>query len=204
MITPLTRRDGQSRLAIASDPVDAGLTAAAAAIAAVDRAQVRAAVEVLLEATRTGRRVYMIGNGGSAATASHMAVDLAKQANVDGHPAVRAIALTDNMPLVTAWANDESFDLSFARQLEVHLEAGDVLVAISTSGASPNVLRAAELARARGATVVAFTGDSGGDLKGLAHVCVFVPYPDVGMQEVAHLAIDHTIAVAIQARLRAL
>jgi D-sedoheptulose 7-phosphate isomerase len=203
MMSPatLSKRNGHGDGLERGDPVHDYLCGLAAAIDGISRAEVWAAVDVLLEATEQGRRIYLVGNGGSAATASHMAVDLAKQAAVEGAPRLRAIALTDNVPLITAWSNDEDYGAAFARQLQNHVEAGDVLVAISTSGNSPNVLRAAELARACGARVVAFTGDVGGALRDLADACVYVPSPDVGHQEIAHLAVDHVIAVAIQHRM---
>jgi D-sedoheptulose 7-phosphate isomerase len=183
--------------------IDTFLRRVAAAIDGVSRADVDAVVDLLVATARAGRRVYIIGNGGSAATASHMAVDLAKQATVPGQPALRAIALTDNVPLITAFSNDEDYALAFVRQLEIHLDPGDVLIAISCSGTSPNILRAAELARARGARVVAFSGETGGALRALADLSLLVPLDDVGAQEVVHLAIDHVIAMAIFQRLAA-
>jgi D-sedoheptulose 7-phosphate isomerase len=117
-------------------------------------ADVDAVVEVLRRAWRAGATVFVFGNGGSAATASHFAVDLAKGL-VDGvRPRLKVIALTDNVPLLTAYGNDTSYDRVFAEQLANFVEPGDIAIAISGSGNSPNVLAAIELANERGAVTV--------------------------------------------------
>ena len=185
----------------AADPVDTYLRHLARTLDALSRAEIWAAVDLLLAAGSARRRIYLVGNGGSAATASHMANDLNKQASVPGRPPLRAIALTDNVPLITAWANDEEYAECFARQLANHLEAGDVLVAISTSGNSPNVLRALESAREAGAVTIGFTGRDGGRLRDLVDCCVLVPCDDVGQQEDVHLVLNHVITTALRARL---
>jgi D-sedoheptulose 7-phosphate isomerase len=186
-----------------ADPVDDYLTTLAGTLARLDRGQVWAVVELLIATAVAGRRVYIVGNGGSAATASHMANDLNKQASVPGAPPFRAIALTDNVPLITAWSNDLEFAEAFARQLANHVEAGDVVVALSTSGRSPNVLRALDVARSAGATTVGFTGDEGGDLDERVDLCLHVPSPLIGQQEDVHLVLNHVISYAICARLAA-
>jgi D-sedoheptulose 7-phosphate isomerase len=185
------------------DPVDGYLSALAETLDAVSRADIWVAVDMLLATAQAGKRVYLVGNGGSAATASHLANDLNKQATVPGWPMFRAIALTDNVPLITAWANDSDYTEVFAMQLANHVEAGDLLVAISTSGNSPNVLRVVEVAQAAGARTLAFTGDEGGALKDMVDHCLFVPSPHIGHQEDVHMALDHVLTVAIRARLGA-
>lgn len=187
-----------------ADPVDAYLSQLAATLAAISREAIWAAVEILLEAGQTGRRIYLIGNGGSAATASHMANDLNKQARVPGRPRFRAIALTDNVPLITAWGNDADYAECFAQQLVNLIEADDVVLAISTSGRSPNILRALELAREAGARSIGFTGRDGGALAELVDCCIMVPSDNVGQQEDSHLALNHIISTAIRARLTVL
>ncbi len=160
--------------------------------------------EILFDSHRRGATVFVIGNGGSAATASHFACDLAKGTRTPGAPPFRVMPLTDNVPLLTAWANDTSFDRVFAEQLSALVQPGDVVVAISASGNSANVLAAAELARLAGATVVALTGQTGGRLRRLAHVTVRVPAGPIEQVEDAHLAIAHSLCVALRQRLQAL
>jgi D-sedoheptulose 7-phosphate isomerase len=181
--------------------VDDYLGGLAAALGAVSRADVARAAAILAESALDGRRVYTCGNGGSASTASHMVNDLAKQAAVQGRPRVRAHALCDSMALVTAWGNDDAFAEAFARQLEGAVEAGDVLVAISTSGRSANVLRAVEVARDAGARTIALTGPDGGALAGLVDCCIHIPSDDIGQMEDAHLAVNHALAMAVRALL---
>jgi D-sedoheptulose 7-phosphate isomerase len=130
-----------------------------------------------------------------------MANDLAKQAAVPGQPLLRAIALTDNVPLLTAWSNDAAYDECFAGQLANHVEPGDVLVAISTSGNSTNVLRAVERARTAGGRSIGLTGREGGRLRELVDCCIRVPSDDLGQQEDVHLVLNHVITTALRWRL---
>lgn len=186
---------------LAEDAVDAYLLGMSRVVAEMPREAIHQAVELMVEAGRRRARIYIVGNGGSAATASHMANDLCKQACVPGQPMLRAIALTDNMPLVTAWSNDADYAESFARQLVNHVEPGDLLVAISTSGNSPNVLRALELAREAGAGSIGLTGREGGRMAALVDCCIRVPSDDIGQQEDAHLIVNHVLTTGIRARL---
>ncbi len=150
-------------------------------------------VDALLDARRRGARVFIFGNGGSAATASHFACDLGKGAASPDQDRFKVVALTDNVPLITAWANDTAYDNVFAEQLTNLMEAGDVVIGISASGNSPNVLRALDLARRVGCTTIGFTGFDGGDLKGLADICVVVPSQHMGQVEDAHVVLVHLI-----------
>lgn len=181
--------------------VDAHLSGLAAGLYAIAREDVARAASLLAEAALRGRTVYTCGNGGSAATASHMVCDLAKQAAVPGRPRLRAVSLCDNVPLLTAWSNDEDFAAAFARQLEGAIGAGDVLVAVSTSGRSPNVLRAVEAAQSAGARTIGLTGPDGGPLARMADVLVAVPCTDIGQIEDAHLAVGHALAMAVRSLL---
>jgi len=161
------------------------------------------AAEALLGCYRACGTIFAIGNGGSAATASHFACDLAKNVRADGLPAFRVVPLTDNMPLMTAWANDTSYARVFAEQLAALVRPGDVLVAISCSGNSPNVLLAAEHARSLGCRVVALAGRTGGKLARLADVTIRVPSDSIEQVEDAHMAIAHSLCVVLRERLRA-
>ena len=156
---------------------------------------------VLLESARAGRKIFILGNGGSASTASHFACDLAKNTIVLNAPRLRVISLADNIPLMTAWANDTAFDNVFAAQLSPLVESGDVVLGISCSGNSTNVLNAMAVARHHGATTIAFTGDDGGQLKDKADLCIQAPSPHVEQQEDAHLIVEHCICTAIREEL---
>ena len=157
----------------------------------------------LLQCQRQGRTVFVAGNGGSAATASHLACDLGKGTRTDGHHSFRVVPLTDNVPLLTAWANDTSYDRVFAEQLSALVRSGDVLVAISASGNSPNILAATEEARRAGATTIALTGRTGGKLGRMADVTIRVPSDRIELVEDAHLAVAHSLCVAVREQLRA-
>ncbi len=155
-------------------------------------------VVTLLECAHAGQRVFIFGNGGSAATASHFACDLSKNTVILGAPPFRAIALTDNIALMTAWANDTAYDNVFAAQLSPLVQPGDVVIAISCSGNSANVLKAMIVARQQGATTIGFTGDQGGQLKDLVDICIPVPSPYIEHQEDVHLILEHCICAAIR------
>jgi D-sedoheptulose 7-phosphate isomerase len=155
--------------------------------------------EELHRAQSAGKRVFLFGNGGSAATASHLANDFAKNTNSPNNCKLRAVALTDNVPLMTAWANDSSYEVIFAEQLDNLVEARDVVIGISTSGRSPNIIRAIKVAKSRGATTIALTGRDGGALRQLADVCVIVPSDHTAQIEDVHLAIGHCLAATLSA-----
>ncbi|MFB3813629.1 MAG: HAD-IIIA family hydrolase [Terriglobales bacterium] len=151
-------------------------------------------VEILREARREQRRVFFLGNGGSAATAMHMAVDFGKGTAVPGVPRLRAISLADNVGAITAWANDDSYDVVFKEQLVNLLEPGDVVIAITASGNSPNVLRAVEYARERKAITIGFIGFGGGKLKNMVDIDVTVSPKDYGVVEDFHLVLNHILS----------
>ena len=150
-------------------------------------------IYALLRGYRTGRKVFILGNGGSAATASHFACDLGKSVVGPDGRRFKVVALTDNVALLTAWANDTDYDRVFAEQLENLVEPDDLVVGISGSGNSPNVLRAMELAKSRGAMAVGLTGFEGGRLKSMCDVCVVVPSDRMDQIENVHLALEHLI-----------
>lgn len=176
----------------------ASLQPVLADLAGVDFRQVEA---ILLHAREEGRNVFIIGNGGSAATASHMANDLNKGAAVAGQRRFRALALTDNVPLITAWANDTRYEQIFVEQMANFIHPGDVLIAISGSGNSPNVIAALEWARGEGAVTIGLTGGSGGRLLGLVDCCLLVPSNRMEQIEDMHLVLAHAICVSVRNRI---
>jgi D-sedoheptulose 7-phosphate isomerase len=150
--------------------------------------------DTLVEANESGSTVYVFGNGGSAALASHLACDLGKgTAYCDGGKRFRVMALTDNLPVLTAWANDSSYEDIFSEQLRNFVKPADVAFAISGSGNSKNVLNALQVARKAGATTVGLSGFKGGQMKNLCDICVVVPSSDMQIIEDLHLAMAHSI-----------
>src|SRR5204862_843487 len=149
---------------------------------------------VLLEETyRQGRRIFIMGNGGSAATASHFALDLAKNTIMLGAPRVKAISLTDHVPLITAWSKDTAYEHIFAEQMANMIEPGDVVIGISTSGNSPNVINALLLARQYRASSIALLGAQGGKIKKMVDAYVLAPGQNIEQEEDAHLILTHVI-----------
>lgn len=159
--------------------------------------------EMLLECQRRGGTIFVFGNGGSAATASHFACDLAKGTRTNGMPTFRVVALTDNVPLLTAWGNDTNYDRVFAEQLVALARPGDLVFAISASGNSPNVLEAVAAARLADVTIVSLTGRTGGQLFALSDLSICVPSDSIEQVEDAHLIIAHSLCVAMRDYLRA-
>ncbi len=160
-----------------------------------------ARIVAILEAARSeGRMVFLLGNGGSAATASHMACDLNKTAIHSEFPRFRAMALTDNVALITAWANDTHYHNVFIEQMQNFLDPGDIVIAISASGRSRNILDAVRRAREVGAVIIGLTGFNGGYLKDLADVCLVIQSDNMGQIEDAHLVVGHIITAALSTR----
>lgn len=155
-------------------------------------------VHLLHEARLSRQNVFILGNGGSASTASHFVCDLAKNTRRAGWPGFRVIGLTDNMAILTAYANDEGYERVFAEQLISLVQSGDVVIAISTSGNSPNVLEAVEAANARGAITVGFTGSSGGRLATLVQWNVHVDSDCIEHVEDIHLMLEHMICKTLR------
>jgi D-sedoheptulose 7-phosphate isomerase len=162
------------------------------------------AAELLLDCYRRGSTVFILGNGGSAATASHFACDLAKGTQVRGLPAFRVISLNDNVPLMSAWANDTTYERIFAEQLSTLIRPGDLVITISASGNSPNILEAAKLARKADATVLALTGRDGGKLSRMTDFTIYIPSTSIEQVEDAHLVIAHSLCVVLREQLRTL
>ena len=153
-------------------------------------------------ALRAGGTLFFAGNGGSAADAQHIAAEYVVRFQTS-RPALRAVALTTDTSLLTAAANDMGFDEVFSRQVEALARPGDVLVLHSTSGESPNVVRAAQAAKSRGVTVVAFLGKGGGAVRELADFALVVPSDETARIQEMHLALEHLICEIVEERLRA-
>ena len=172
---------------------------------ALDANEVSRFVDLLVEAYEHDRTVFVIGNGGSAANASHFANDLAKGTlrTMDQAKRFRALSLTDNVALMTAYGNDEGYASIFEQQLRTYARPGDIVVAISGSGNSPNVIGAIEWANANGLHTVGVTGFGGGKLKQIATSTVHVPLNDMCTSESVHSVIFHYVAIELQKRLYA-
>lgn len=155
------------------------------------------------EASDRGSTIFLFGNGGSASLASHFACDLGKGTVIpgDGHKRLRAIALTDNIPTMTAWANDSSYDDIFAEQLKNLVEPGDIALGISCSGNSPNVLKALTVAREHGATTIGLGGFQGGKMKELCDICLVVPSDNMQIIEDLHLSVAHCVFTIVRNRI---
>jgi len=153
---------------------------------------------LFLRAYDGDRTIFLFGNGGSASLASHMACDLGKGTAPATGRRLRALALTDNLALITAWANDTCYENIFAEQLQTLLEPGDVACAISGSGNSPNVLAGLKFARQAGAATAGITGFQGGKMKPLCDVCVVVPSDNMQIIEDLHLTIAHAVFGAVR------
>jgi D-sedoheptulose 7-phosphate isomerase len=157
-----------------------------------------AIVDVLLTARKENKTVFIMGNGGSASTASHFVGDLSKGTIVEGYPRFKAIALTDNIPNMLAWGNDSCYEDIFVEQLKNFLNPGDVVIGISGSGNSKNVLRAIEYANAHNAITVGFSGFEGGKLKDLAQISLVVPSNYMQRIEDIHLLLEHMMTSLIR------
>ena len=168
----------------------------------LSREDVRAVADALMDNWRARKQLFILGNGGSAATASHMMNDMNKFTIVEGRHRFRAIALTDNVPLMTAVGNDASYADIFVEPLRNLLQPGDTVIAISASGNSPNVVRAVEYAQASGAKVIGFCGRPGGKLAQLADLKVIIPSDRIGHQEDGHMILDHVLSLALRERIR--
>ena len=178
-----------------------GLAALARRVAAEQAEAIGAIADRYERTLRGGGTLFFAGNGGSAADAQHVATEYVVRYQTN-RPAMRAVALTTDTSLLTACANDMGFDEVFARQVEALAEPGDLLVLHSTSGESPNVIRAAQAAKARGVGVVALLGRSGGQLKDIADLALIVPSSETARIQELHLAIEHVICDLVEHRLK--
>jgi D-sedoheptulose 7-phosphate isomerase len=159
----------------------------------VDPKEVQTLVDLLTEAYVQGRFVFIIGNGGSGANASHLCEDLGKGTlhNFETQKRLKVMSLTDNTPYILAWGNDTSYDRVFVEQLKNFAEPGALLISISGSGNSPNVLKAVEYANAKGLKTIGITGYDGGKLRKMCQYGVHVPSYNMGVVESVHMVIFH-------------
>lgn len=177
-------------------------------LARLDPAEVQTLSDVMYEKYLAGRMIFIIGNGGSGSNASHFCEDIGKctlklpdDLTNDGKKRVRIISLTDNTPYILAWANDEGFERVFVEQLKNLASPGDLLIAISGSGNSRNILAAVEWANRNNLTTFGCTGFSGGQLRPMAHHGLHVPLDDMGIVETLHLAAFHWIVDDLHRRI---
>jgi D-sedoheptulose 7-phosphate isomerase len=168
----------------------------------LDHGEILQFIELLANAYEKEQTVFVIGNGGSAANASHFANDLAKGTlqSKNQRKRLRALSLTDNVALMTAYGNDDGYASIFEQQLRTYARPGDIVIAISGSGNSPNVIGAIEWANANGMHTVGVTGFNGGKLKQMAKSTVHVPLDDMCTSESVHSVIFHYVALELQKR----
>jgi D-sedoheptulose 7-phosphate isomerase len=163
------------------------------AVGSIDIARVAQAIQWMTAARDTGRSIFVAGNGGSAATAAHFVCDMVKGASLTGPARFRIVALGQNLPTLTAYSNDLSYADALVEELKNFAQAGDIYMAISGSGNSPNVVRAMDYANSIGCRTLALTGRDGGKLGALAELNIHVPEPHMGRIEDAHHIICHMI-----------
>jgi len=168
-------------------------TALLKALDSVDLDLVAQAIEILREARERGATIFVCGNGGSASTASHFVCDMVKGASFGRDKRFRIMALTDSLATITAYSNDVGYDCIFAEQLRNFARPGDVLLAISGSGNSPNVVQAAEYANQAGCRTIALTGRDGGKLGRAAQLEIRVAEPHMGRIEDGHMVVCHML-----------
>lgn len=159
----------------------------------IDTADVEEVIEILASAKEEGRKVFVIGNGGSASTSSHLVTDMTKGAYKEGGSNFAAISLCDNTSIITALGNDFSFEDIFVGQLRAYFSSGDVVIAISASGNSPNVIKAVEYANQNGGVTIGLSAFTGGKLKELSKKSVHIPVDHYGLAEDAHMIVSHII-----------
>ena len=161
------------------------------AIDTIDLEKVGQAIAILRQARDEGRRVFVCGNGGSASTASHFVCDMVKGASCHRPKRFRIMALTDSLPTITAYSNDVGYECVFVEQLKNFAEPGDVVIAISGSGNSPNVLHAIEYGNSIGCRTIALSGRNGGKLGPLAELNIQASHPHMGRIEDVHMIVMH-------------
>jgi D-sedoheptulose 7-phosphate isomerase len=163
-------------------------------LATIDVGRVEQAIEWFREARMSSRHIFVCGNGGSASTASHFVCDMVKGASYERPQRFRILALTDSLPTITAYSNDVSYECVFVEQLRNFAQPGDLVMAISGSGNSPNVVRAVEYANSARCRTLALTGRDGGKLATVAQLNIQVSEPHMGRIEDAHMVVCHMIA----------
>jgi D-sedoheptulose 7-phosphate isomerase len=202
-MSSLVSADQRERSPLTASSVGSYFELLRCAIGNLPYSAVEQAATELIRAYNQDRTIFLFGNGGSAALASHFACDLAKGTVriAEGQKRFRVLALTDNVPLITAWANDTCYESIFEEQLRNFVKAGDIAFAISGSGNSSNVLKALEVARGAGACNIGLTGFSGGKMKALCNICIVIPSNNMQVIEDLHLSVAHAIFSVIRCKL---
>ena len=176
----------------------------------ISRPAIDRAIDILYDAWQAGRTVFVVGNGGSASTASHFAADLNKMTAIPGRPRLRAMSLVDSIPLMSALTNDEGWEHVYTEQLETFYRPGDVLVAISVHGGhgrdragawSQNLMRAIDHVKSRGGSTIGLAGFDGGAMAETCDVCVVVPYDTTPHVEGFHVVLHHLLAFCLAERI---
>jgi D-sedoheptulose 7-phosphate isomerase len=178
------------------------LSAVGEVLQRVDHAVIDQMVEAIWRGYQAGSTFFVFGNGGSAALASHFVCDIGKGTIAGRERRLKTVALTDNLPLITAWANDKSYEDVFSEQLDGLAEKGDIAMAISGSGNSPNVIKGLQAARRLGLQTLVLTGFAGGKAKHLADLCLVIPSDSMQHIEDAHLCATHAIFLSIRERMK--
>ena len=173
-------------------------------LAGLPHSKIEQVASALYDAYEAGRKILIFGNGGSAALASHFACDLGKGTAIPGNSRKRlnVLALTDNMALLTAWANDTSYDQVFAEQLRNFVQPDDIAFAISGSGNSPSVLLALQASREAGAFNIGLAGYEGGKMRRLCDLCIIVPSDNMQIIEDLHVSVSHALFTLVRHRIQ--
>ena len=174
------------------------VTALQQTISQLPKDEIVRVIELLHSARLTGRQIFIMGNGGSASTATHFVCDLAKNTRKEGWPHYKAIGLSDNMAIFSAYANDEGYESVFAQQLANLVMPEDIVIGISASGNSKNVLNAIVLAKSQNATTIGFTGFDGGRLASMVDINIHVNSDIIEHVEDIHLMLEHMIVKALR------
>ncbi len=157
--------------------------------------------EIIFNAYKDNKTIFVIGNGGSASAATHWACDFSKGTKVEGKKPLRCISLTDNIAIMTAISNDISYEDVFVEQLKVFLSSGDILIGISASGNSENIVKALQYCKDNGGIAVAIVGFTGGKCREIANHTIYIPNNEYGIVEDIHIIIDHMISQKIKKRI---
>ena len=166
---------------------------------AFDKSSLEPVLDTFLDVRDKGGTLWVAGNGGSAAIGDHTVCDVTKGTHAEGQPTIKSISLTSNTAMLTALGNDLDYEQVFSHQLKYYLGKNDALLLVSSSGNSPNVVKACEYANSRGVPTIAFVGFKGGKLRRIAKHCVWIPIENYGMAEDAHQSLMHVTTQYIMA-----
>ena len=166
---------------------------------AFDKSSLQPVLDTFLDVRDKGGTLWVAGNGGSAAIGDHTVCDVTKGTHTEGQPTIKSISLTSNTAMLTALGNDLDYEQVFSQQLKYYLGKNDALLLVSSSGNSPNVVKACEYANSRGVPTIAFVGFKGGKLRDIAKHCVWIPIENYGMAEDAHQSLMHVTTQYIMA-----